>query len=393
VLVGQALDRRAERARMSLWDAIRQTASAMWKHSSAALILVGGTVLYSFYYPVAYRAQVAANLPIAVVDKDHSGLSRDIARRLGAVRGVLVVASLDDVAEAQRRLDAREIDGYLVIPDRLESLALRNEAPVLELYSNGAYLIRNQTVLESMGAAVSTTIRGFIAKKLGAAGLAAPKLALSRNPLSVVDRPLFNPTEGYGSYVVPAVAQLIVQQTLLIGVAMLTAVRRFQGERVEGKALFGSWLFFVFVGILNGLYFNGFTFWLQDYPRAANVPGLLVAMTVFIAAVVSFGMFLGSFFTSQAKALQLIAVSSVPFFFLSGISWPTQAMPAAVKFIAAWIPSSSGIQAMVKINQMGASITDVRFELTLLATLALAYGVVAYLRLSRRGADAASGDG
>lgn len=369
---------------MSLWEAIRHTATSMWRHSSAALILVGGTVLYSFYYPVAYRTEVAANLPIAVVDKDHSALSREVIRRLGAVRGVLVVASLYDVAEARRQVDTRQIDGYLVIPERLESLALRNEPPVLELYSNGAYLIRNQAVLESMGGAVSTAIRGFIARKLGAAGLAGPKLALSRNPLSVVDRPLFNPTEGYGSYVVPAVAQLIVQQTLLIGVAMLTAVRRFQRESASGTELLGSWLFFVFVGILNGLYFNGFTFWLQDYPRAGNLPGLLVAMTVFIAAVVSFGMFLGSFFTSQARALQLIAVSSVPFFFLSGISWPTQAMPALVQFLAAWIPSSSGIQAMVKVNQMGASIGDVRFELLLMSALAVAYGVVAYLRLSRR---------
>ena len=34
-------------------------------------------------------------------------------------------------------------------------------------------------------------------------------------------RPLFNPAEGYASYVVPAVLILILQQTLLIGIGLL----------------------------------------------------------------------------------------------------------------------------------------------------------------------------
>ena len=36
--------------------------------------------------------------------------------------------------------------------------------------------------------------------------------------------PLFNPTGGYASYVVPAAFVLILQQTLLIGAAMLGGV-------------------------------------------------------------------------------------------------------------------------------------------------------------------------
>ena len=41
----------------------------------------------SFFYPVAYRHQVASQYPVLVVDLDHSAMSRALVRKAGAVRG------------------------------------------------------------------------------------------------------------------------------------------------------------------------------------------------------------------------------------------------------------------------------------------------------------------
>jgi ABC-2 type transport system permease protein len=44
------------------------------------------------------------------------------------------------------------------------------------------------------------------------------------SPAELLTEPLYNPTGGYASYVVPAAFVLIIQQTLLMGTATLTAL-------------------------------------------------------------------------------------------------------------------------------------------------------------------------
>ena len=50
----------------------------------------------------------------------------------------------------------------------------------------------------------------------------------STSPADILLQPIFNPVGGYASYIVPAAFILILQQTLLMGAAMLTgsALRR-----------------------------------------------------------------------------------------------------------------------------------------------------------------------
>lgn len=368
---------------MNLRDGFRSVWQVLRLHASAALILLGATVLYSFYYPLAYRHQVASDLPIAIVDADHSALSRALIRKVWAVDGVEVVDVLPDVWAARHALAGTQIDGYLYIPKDYERAVRRGEAGELGLYSNGSYLIRNQTVLESLAKAVTSAGLDIVGGKLLAAGIAAPRIAQIAQPLNVVERPMFNKREGYGSYVVPAVAQLIVQQTLWFGAAMLIAVRRSQGGFGAGTEL-GAWVaFFMIVGTINGLYFNGLNFWIQDYPRGGNLPGLLVAMPLFIGAVVSLALFTGSFFVRETRVLQALSVTSVPIFFLSGISWPLDAMPPAMWLLGKLAPTTPGIQAMVKLNQMGASLRDIAPELLQLLLLILFYGGIGSWRLLR----------
>jgi hypothetical protein len=54
---------------------------------------------------------------------------------------------------------------------------------------------------------------------------AQARLALAAlSPAELLTEPLYNPTGGYASYVVPAAFVLIIQQTLLMGTATLTAL-------------------------------------------------------------------------------------------------------------------------------------------------------------------------
>ncbi len=62
---------------------LRQTLMVVLCDRYAIVVMVGAVILYSFFYPAAYRHQVASNLPVLVVDEDHSATSRELlqARR------------------------------------------------------------------------------------------------------------------------------------------------------------------------------------------------------------------------------------------------------------------------------------------------------------------------
>ncbi len=75
----------------AFWRSLRQTLMAVLCDRYAIVVMVGAVILYSFFYPAAYRHQVAGNLPVLVVDEDHSATSRELLRKLDALRVARVV--------------------------------------------------------------------------------------------------------------------------------------------------------------------------------------------------------------------------------------------------------------------------------------------------------------
>jgi len=73
-------------------------------------------------------------------------------------------------------------------------------------------------------------------------------------------------------------------------------------------------------------------------------------------------------------------------FFLAGVSWPVSAFPAPLLWLAKLLPSTAGITAMVKFNQMGARVDEAVGELSNLALLVLLYGGLAMWRYRVRAA-------
>lgn len=338
--------------------------------------LIMAVVIYGFFYPAAYQSQVASQLPIAIVDQDQTSLSRTITRKLEVIRAVRVVSHTANFAEAQQLLKEQKVDAIFLIPAHLETSVLRGENSGLALYLSGAYLIRTREI----GQGLSGTIKNAIGEKL------APLLqTVHLEPsINLYEFPLYNPLAGYGSYIFPAVAALIVQQTLLLGIGFLIVFLKQSNFQFDLPKLVGITLACTFIGVLSCLYYFGFIFWLQDYPRDANMSALLIATPVFVLSVVCLSLWLGSLFDRPERAAQILTFTSVPFFLLTGASWPLESMPVWMSQFAWIIPSTAGVRQFIQINQMHASLSDIYMNLIVLITLAVIFGAMAYYRLCQK---------
>jgi ABC-2 type transport system permease protein len=211
----------AERARARFGAAWRATLLAVLRDKGVLLILLAAPVVYGFFYPWPYSTQAVTRVPVALVDQDNSSLSRQITRFAAADPHLQLVRVTANEHEARQLLWQGRIEGYALLPPDLRRRVLRGEPAVVPIEGNGAYTLLNKAVLTGFSQAVGTVSAGVEIRKLQAGGLGPAQAAAARSPLNLQAAALFNPTEGYGSYVVPAVALLILQQTLLMGAAML----------------------------------------------------------------------------------------------------------------------------------------------------------------------------
>ncbi|WP_380785628.1 ABC transporter permease [Sphingomonas sp. R86521] len=335
-------------------------------------VAVISVLFYAFYYPAPYAHQVVERLPIVVVDADRSVVSRAIVRNLDAAHEVEIAANVSDTAAAKALVRNRQAEGILVIPRDLgASLIQGRSGGGIAIWLNGAYLLRAEAVGKTIGTAIAATVEERLAGLAGATAI----------PITpVVTRPLFNTTEGYRDYIFPAVANIILQQTLLFAVARLVAERRRTGRWQRGMVL-GVWAACTTIGTLSGLLYFGLVFWLQDIPHGGNIPALLLTVPLFAATVSALALTVGSFVRSGDDALKLLIPTSIPFVFLSGFAWPLFAMPGWVQAIAWTIPVTPATHIFVPLNQMGASLGEVAGAVAVLLAQLAVFGSVATYRL------------
>jgi ABC-2 type transport system permease protein len=370
-------------AQSGVWRAWLDTLKTIATDKGVLLIIAIAPVIYGFFYPWPYSEQVVTRVPVAVVDLDHSNLSRQITRFAQASPRIDVRMVIGDERQARQALWHGEIEGYALLPRDLKRDVLRGSPAVVTVEANGSYALLNKAVLSGFAEAVGTVSAGVEIRKLQASGQSAQQAQAGRNPISTQMVALFNPTEGYGSYVVPAVALLIIQQTLLMGVAMLVGLWAETGKhRADAATWLGRILGFSTVGYLSGLLYFGWIFWAQDFPRGANTGGALVLLAFYIPAICTLGALLGVWFGNRERALQVLLFTALPMAFVSGFSWPAQALPEPLQVLRWLFPSTAGIQASLRLNQMGAPLADVVGCLLILAALAASAGGL-LLRVAR----------
>ena len=358
-------------AKSSVWRVWVDTLKAIAADKGVMLLIVIAPVIYGFFYPWPYAEQTVTRVPVAVVDLDHSSLSRQLTRFAQASPRIDVRLVVGDEHQARQALWRGEIEGYALLPRDLKRDVLRGSAAVVTVEANGSYALLNKAVLSGFAEAVGTVSAGVEIKKLQASGQSALQAQASRNPINTQMVALFNPTEGYGSYVVPAVALLIIQQTLLMGVAMLVGLWAETGKhRADAATWLGRILGFSTVGYLSGLLYFGWIFLVQDFPRGANTGGALVLLAFFVPAICTLGALLGVWFGNRERALQVLLFTALPMAFVSGFSWPAEALPELLQALRWLFPSTAGIQASLRLNQMGAPLADVTGYLLILAALA-----------------------
>src|SRR5262249_24496265 len=99
----------------------------------------------------------------------------------------------------------------------------------------------------------------------------------------------------------------------------------------------------------------------------------------FVLSVSFLAQLVSLWFKRRETAVLLFIAASLPLLFLVGVSWPVEAIPEELRAASRAFPSTSAIDGLVRINQMGASLQDVSRDWTSLWALTGIYGLLAII--------------
>lgn len=361
----------------------------LFSDKGVLLVIFGAIIIYPFFYPIPYSAEVLKDVPVGVVDHSNTDSSRKLTRMIDAGELVHINSKYNGMTDAKAALVEGDIGGILLIPADFEKNILRGEQATVSAYCDASYFLIYRQVLKGLYYGTGTFSAGIEIKRMMAKGMTEETARSGRDPLSLVSFPLFNPQGGYATYVVPAVLIMLLQQTLFIGIGMLAGTDREHGtmslfqfgnpfQQVIGKAIT-----YFMIYLIHAVYIFGILFRIYRFPIKADPFELFLFLTPFLFSTIFLALAISTLFKNREISMIVLLCTSIPALFLTGFSWPKEAIPEFLKLVSWVLPSTAGIDGFLKLNQMGASLFDVYNDWLILSVLCILYFVLAVFSLTR----------
>jgi len=345
-------------------------------------------IVYPLLYSWIYNNETVHEVPVVVVDQSHSALSRQFIRQCDASPNVKIISHAADMEDAKLLVSKQEAKGIYLLPFDFETNVYRMQQAHIGVYCDMSLMLAYKAVFQT-AQAVSQDLSAQLKSKMSPQ-YTHREAEISAKPLDFDAVPIFNPSGGYGSFILPGVLMLIIQQTLVLGIGLsagtarernryknlIPVSRHYHGmfRIVAGKglayfmiyAVITAWLIFAVPSLFN---FTAIGRW-QD---------LFLILLPYLLACIFFGMVVSCLVRYRENVMLLVVFLSVPLLFLSGVSWPQSNIPGFWQGISWLFPSTFGIQGYVRISEMGARLSDVMLEYRLLWLQTLVYFIMACL--------------
>lgn len=349
------------------------------------LVLMGGIFMYGLLYNYMYAPDVVRNVPVVVVDNSKTELSREYIRLLNATPQVDVIATGEDYPQAQELMKMDEAAGILYLPYDFTDRVSRGDESVFIMYETTNAFLNYLAMQEaSAGSMLALNDRYRPEMVVFLPSQDAAQLSVAK-PINVAGTALYNYTEGYGTYLIPAVLIVIMFQTLLMVIGMVSGEeRQFKLLQVyrptfgqAGRLVIGKTFVYMMLYAVFSLFLLGLIPLIFDLPDIGNVWNIIMLLIPFLMATSFFGLTASVIFTDSDAPLLMIAFFSVGLIFLSGVSYPLELMPWYWKLSHFLIPAAPATLAYVKLNSMGASMAEIHTEYVTLWVQCAVYFVLA----------------
>ncbi len=312
-----------------------------------------------------FVAQSPRDMPVAVVDRDHSSLSRSLVSAIDAAASIRVAHQPADMAAGRETVLRGKAYALIVIPRHLERDVKQGYGGRVVGYYNAQLLLPGSIISSSLQA-VFASVTGALSYQTRLRRGASSAVALARlEPVRIDRHILFNPQLNYVFFLVlalwPTFLQIFVMMTAVVamGEELKEATARQWLATAGGsvwRAVTGKLTpYFVHFSILGPL-----LLWALISGSGASVKGsvvyLIAATGLLVLAYLACGLIVAAVSPSLRMALSVTSFFAGVAFAFVGLTFPQAAMPVLAKAWSNVLPLTHYLNILLEQAVRGAAI-------------------------------------
>ncbi|WP_180125560.1 ABC transporter permease [Rhodoferax sp. BLA1] len=312
-----------------------------------------------------FSAGLPQQLPIGLMDQDHSALSRQLGRFLAATPGLKLVASYDDTAQATQALRRTEVYAVVSIPADFSRQIKLGQAAQVTLLHNAQLGTHSGLIQRDVRTAVATLSAGVEMSARNKRGQPALLTRVAMEPIQTQLVTLFNVSLNYEQFLAAALIPALLH--ILAMTAGAWAVGRELRDATLGQwlgdspgwssasaALLGKLAWpFISLGLVGTASLLGLT-WGRGWFPTGSLACVLLALLGLLALSLAMGAAVAAGTLSLRTALSATGFITAPAFAFSGVGFPLQSMPVLARGWAELLPYTHYIRLQMEQLQMGA---------------------------------------
>jgi len=315
-----------------------------------------GPALSIFFIVWIFSAGVPRKMPVAVVDLDHSVLSRKIISMVDASPSVAVRGNYSSLYEAKKAIESGEVDATLYIPKDAERDIYKGNSTTTALYLNNMNVVKAGLINSGIRKSIGTLSAG-IKLQLQMKNGFRQEQALNRiMPVNLHSVLLFNPFTSYSYYL--TVSLLFICLILFVLLTSIYAIgdELYKGTGIEwiktadknfimailGKLLPYTIVFSIVAMIINIVLFN-----FIGVPIRGHLSSVLIGECLLILSYQAMAIFLVAITTNMRLSLSLGSGYTMLAITFCGLTFPIFGMPVFAQTLATIFPFTYWIQILM----------------------------------------------
>jgi ABC-2 type transport system permease protein len=357
-----------------IWEVLTAEIRRVFKDSTVMLIFFIAPLLYPVIFCFMYEKENVTSLPVAVVDQARCDESRRFIHKMDATPEITVEYKCATMTEAERLLKDGNVHAIFFFPKDFSTDIMAKRTAHVAVFADMSSFYYYKAALLGSNAVLIDEMHTIQLDRHAADGLTGQQAQEQVQPVVYEEITAFNPSGGYGSFLLPALVVLVIHQTLFLGICLLCGDARENRRslmviparlrtRCTHRVTIGRALCYLLIYTPICILTLWFIPRIFHLPQLGNLYQIMIFLLPFLLAVIFFGMTVGNIFVRHKISPMLcFAFFSLILFFFTGMVWPQSNMPRFWYLFSQIFPSTPGVQGFIKISSMGASLADVRTE-------------------------------
>lgn len=318
----------------------------IFKDRILALLIFTVPLLYASLFGMVYMSGILTAIPLGIVDLDHSRLSREIVTTFENSPRFKIVDEMNTFPRLEEGMKRGAVRAGVVIPEEFEKKVSQHRGTeVLTVYDSSnliwGYNIRKYT-LEVINQFNATHTASYLA----GLGLTKHEISNILDTVSCNVEVWYNPTFSYATFMVMGLVLMVLHQICLLSVSLSVTREKERNCWIQYLCTpLPRWKIFMGKSLpyfITNLFNYGLLIWFSTRFVHVKMEGSLTLIVLlgllYDLIITSAGFYISVKAPNSLQVTRYLMLLSVPFFVISGYTWPQTHIPAFINGVARLLP-------------------------------------------------------